>query len=164
MHSIRPNSLMNLSSSLTTLSLRYCVLQGKLELNIFRFPSIQTLDLEYNWDLEGSLNLLKSNGSSSFLKFLSLQFTSFSGELPDSIGSLKSLEYLNLFNCSFTGAIPTSIGKLTQIIYLDLSNNNFSGEIQILPLLNFRFFFSCHIKLIIFNYFGFNRFAAIVNI
>ena len=48
MSSIRPNSLMNLSSSLTTLSLRYCELRGKLENNILCIPSIQTFDLSHN--------------------------------------------------------------------------------------------------------------------
>ncbi|KAF3972603.1 hypothetical protein CMV_003896 [Castanea mollissima] len=105
MSSITPNSLMNLSSSLTTLSLGECHLQGTFEINVFRLPCLQTLDLGYNSNLEGSL--------------------------PKSIGSLKFLEYLNLRSCNFTGAIPTSIGNLTQIIKLDLSENSFSG---LLPL------------------------------
>uniref|UniRef100_A0A7N2KLX1 Leucine-rich repeat-containing N-terminal plant-type domain-containing protein n=1 Tax=Quercus lobata TaxID=97700 RepID=A0A7N2KLX1_QUELO len=121
MSSITPSSLMNLSSSLTTLSLGGCSLQGTLEINIFRLPCIQTLDVGYNINLEGSLP--KSNWSSTSLNFLSLDHTNFSGELPDTIGSLKSLEYLYLSACNFIGAIPTSIGNLTQIINLDLSYN-----------------------------------------
>ncbi|KAL4611754.1 hypothetical protein ACB092_08G148300 [Castanea dentata] len=101
MSSITPNSLMNLSSSLTTLSLEECYLQGTFEINVFRLPCLQNLDLGYNSNLEGSL--------------------------PKSIGSLKFLEYLNLRGCNFTGAIPTSIENLTQIIKLDLSKNGFSG-------------------------------------
>ncbi|XP_075633175.1 receptor-like protein 7 [Castanea sativa] len=125
MSSITPNSSMMNLSSLTTLSLHECNLQGTFEMNVFRLPCIQTLDLGNNYFLEGSLP--KSNLSSSSLKFLSLYMTNFSGELPDSIGSLKSLEYLYLSMCSFTGAIPTSLGNLTQMIYLDLSYNNFNG-------------------------------------
>ena len=138
MFSIRPNSLMmNLSSSLTTLSFHQCNLQGKLELNMFRLPSIQTLDLGKNFDLECSLP--KSNSSSNSLNFLDLSYTNFSGELPDSIGSLKSLKYLYLYHCNFIGAIPTSLGNLTLITHLDLSFNHFSGEIE-LSLLNFMCF------------------------
>ncbi|KAK9999560.1 hypothetical protein SO802_019163 [Lithocarpus litseifolius] len=130
MSSIAPNSsMMNLSSSFTTLSLHQCNLQGTLEINIFRLPCIQTLDLGYNPNLE--VFLPKSNWSSSSLKILSLSSTNFSGEFLNSIDSLKSLEYLNINNCNFTGAIPTSLGNLTQIIYLDLSYNNFRG---LLPL------------------------------
>ncbi|KAL0000912.1 hypothetical protein SO802_014693, partial [Lithocarpus litseifolius] len=128
MSSIRPNSLMNLSSSLTTLSLHYCDLRGKLENNILCLPSIQTLDLGYNFKLEGSLPNSNCNSSSS-LKFLDLSMISFSGELPDSISSLKSLKHLNLYYCNFTGSIPTSIGSLTQMTVLFLSHNNFTGPI-----------------------------------
>ncbi|KAK4576262.1 hypothetical protein RGQ29_026997 [Quercus rubra] len=131
MSSIRPNSLMNLSSSLTTLSLHDCDLRGKLENNILCLPNIQTLDLGYNFNLEGSLPNSNCNFSSS-LKFLDLFEIRFSGELPDSIGSLKSLNHLNLQYCNFTGSIPTSLGSLTQITHLILSSNNFIGPIPAL--------------------------------
>ena len=121
-----------------SLRLRECLLQGTFDINIFRLPCIQTLDLGDNPDLEGYLP--KSNWSSNSLKLLSLYSTNFSGELPDCIGSLKSLESLFLSSCNFTGAIPTSIGNLTQIIHLDLSKNSFSGEILKLPLSNFTCF------------------------
>lgn len=173
MSSIRSNSLMNLSSSLTTLSLHNCDLRGKLENNILCLPSIQTLDLGSNGYLEGSLPNTNCN-SSSALKFLDLSYTMFSGELPDSIGSLKSLKHLNLYHCNFTGSIPTSLGSLTQIThlilyfnnftgpvptllwnltqmtYLDLGSNSFTGEI-LLPLLNFRCSWHMH-KRTISNY------------
>ncbi|KAF3947871.1 hypothetical protein CMV_026059, partial [Castanea mollissima] len=128
MSSIRPNSLMNLSSSLTTLSLHDCDLRGKLENNILCLPSIQTLDLGLNFNLEGSLPNSNCNSSSS-LKFLDLFRTMFLGELPDSIGSLKSLKHLNLGASNFTGLIPTSLGSLTQMTVLILSGNNFIGSI-----------------------------------
>ena len=126
MSSIRPNSLMNLSSSLTTLSLRECDLRGKLENNILCLPSIQTLDLASNSNLEGSLP--KSNWSSSSLKFLDLSFMSFSGEFLDFIDNMKSLEHLNLAGCNLTGLISTSFDNLTKLTTLDLSSNSFSSE------------------------------------
>ncbi|XP_050247096.1 receptor-like protein 6 isoform X6 [Quercus robur] len=131
MSSIRPISLMNLSSSLTTLSLHECDLRGKLENNILCLQSIQTLDLGLNFNLEGSLPNSNCNSSSS-LTFLDLSVTSFSGELPDSIGSLKSLKHLNLCLCNFTGSIPTSLGSLTQITHLILYFNNFTGPVPTL--------------------------------
>ena len=162
MSSIRPNSLMNLSSSSTTLSLHNCRLQGKLENNILCFPSIKTLDLGSNDNLDlGSLP--KCNWSSNSLKFLDLSSIIFSRDLLESISNLKFLKHLDLSDCNFTGSIPTSFGNLTQITYLGLSgnkfngsiptllgnltnltflalsSNSFSGKIQ-LPLSNFRFF------------------------
>ncbi|KAM4071158.1 hypothetical protein ACB094_11G040300 [Castanea mollissima] len=125
MSSIRPNSLMNLSFSLTTLSLRECDLQGKLENNILYLPSIQTLDLTSNWNLEGSL--LKSNWSCSSLKFLGLSGRMFSREFLNSIDNLKSLKHLALPGCNITGSILAWPGILTKLTYLDLSNNSFSG-------------------------------------
>ena len=109
---IRPNSLTNLSSSLTTLSLHDCDLRGKLENNILCIQSTQNLDLGYNFNHEGSLPNYNCNNSIS-LKFLDLSWISFLEELPDSIGSLKSLKHLNLEYCKFTRSIPTLLGSPT---------------------------------------------------
>ena len=127
MSSIRPNSLMNLSSSLTTLSLEDCDLQGKLENNILCLPNIQTLDLTGNSNLEGSL--LKSNWSCSSLKCLVLSGRMVSGEFLNSIGNLKSLERLELFSANFSGELPSFIGNLKSLERLELSLANFSGEL-----------------------------------
>ncbi|XP_050279527.1 receptor-like protein 33 isoform X2 [Quercus robur] len=127
MSSIRPNSLMNLSSSLTTLSLRYCDLRGKLENNVLCLPSIQTLDLVGNSNLEGSL--LKPNWSCSSLKFLGLSGRMVSREFLNSIGNLKSLERLELSSANFLGELPSSIGNLKSLERLELSSANFSGEL-----------------------------------
>ena len=118
MSTIKPNFLMNLSSSLTTLSLSYYDLWGKLENNILCLPSIQTLDPTGNWDLEGSL--LKSNWSCTSLNFLGLSGRMFSREFLNSIDNLKSLKHLALPGCNFTGSIPAWPGILTKLTYLDL--------------------------------------------
>uniref|UniRef100_A0A7N2M2S1 Uncharacterized protein n=1 Tax=Quercus lobata TaxID=97700 RepID=A0A7N2M2S1_QUELO len=130
MSSIRPNSLMNLSSSFTTFSLHQCNLHGKLENNILCLPSIQTLDLGKNDNLHlGSPP--KCNWNNSSLKVLDLSSISFSREFLDSISNLKYLKVLVLDNCNFTGSIPSSLSNFTQITYLALVSNSFSG---LLPL------------------------------
>ncbi|EOY12096.1 Receptor like protein 6, putative [Theobroma cacao] len=157
MSSINPNALMNLSSSLMTLSLRRCYLRGKFSKNILRFPknifllpNLKSIYLRGNQNL--ALDFPKLNKSSN-LELLDLSNTSFSRGLPDSIGNLVSLkhllldhskvlgsiprslgnlvllEYLDLRGSTFSGSIPRSLGNLSQLSYLDLAFNNFRGQI-----------------------------------
>ncbi|MBA0820745.1 hypothetical protein Gohar_028004, partial [Gossypium harknessii] len=109
MSSIDPNSFVNLSYSLTSLSLFGCHLRGKLPDNIFKLPNIEYLSLDENSKLTGQFP--KSNWSSP-LVILSASFTSLSGELPESFGDLKSLAGLDLLSSNFSGSIPRSLGNL----------------------------------------------------
>ncbi|KAK9288994.1 hypothetical protein L1049_017465 [Liquidambar formosana] len=124
--SVDPSSLMNLSSSLTTLRLQSCGLRGKFPNNIFHLPNLQTLYLGFNHNLTGYFP--KFNGSSP-LKDLDLRGLSFSGELLDSISNLHSLKFLALSGYNFSESILTWFGNLTQISTLWLYSNNFSGPI-----------------------------------
>ena len=126
MSSVSLTSFMNLSSSLMSLSLKSCELQGRLPDNIFRLPNLRELNLFGNSELTGIFPL--SNWSNP-LRFLDLSETAFSGELPKSIGNLKFLRQLVLNGCNFTGSVPASVGNLTQLTLLDISNNHFSGQI-----------------------------------
>ena len=144
-----PQSLANLSS-LTSLSLSWCYLQGKFPSDIFLLPKIQAIDLSFNQDLVGflpkfrspsslkELRLLDTNFSGEFpnsmdnlgsLNVLDLSETNLFGELPNSISNLKSLNYLDLSSSNFLGAIPPSIGNLSQFTHLSLSYNNFHGQL-----------------------------------
>ena len=123
---VDPNSFNNLSSSLTSLSLIGCDLRGKFPENSFNLPYIKYLALDENPSLTGQFP--KSNWSSP-LEDLSVDLTSFSGELPESIGNLKSLRGLSLIGCNFSGSIPRSLGNLSQLESLFLSFNYFSGKI-----------------------------------
>ena len=120
------DSLMNLSSSLTSLTLNGCELHGTLPYNIFRLPNLHVLSLVSNPELTGFFPM--TNWSNP-LMFLDVSTTRFSGALPNSIGNLKFLEHLGLCQCNFSGLVPASLGNLTQITFLDLSNNNFGGEL-----------------------------------
>ncbi|KAK6270170.1 hypothetical protein POUND7_007275, partial [Theobroma cacao] len=126
MSSIRPVSLMNVSSSLTSLSLRGSDLRGNFPMTIFRLPNLKLLDLNENKNL--IVHLPEANWSSP-LQYLNLLGTSSAGKLPNSIGNLGSLKHLQLGLCNFSGPIPRSLGNLSQLTYLELSRNHFSGQI-----------------------------------
>ncbi|KAL7250599.1 hypothetical protein ACSBR1_012596 [Camellia fascicularis] len=120
-----PHALLNLSS-FTSLSLCACQLRGKFSENIFHFPNLRELDVHGNSELTGKLPNFNVTSS---LQFLDLSFTSFSGQLPESISNLKALNKLYLINNNFSGSIPASFGNLTQITDLGFWSNNFSGQI-----------------------------------
>lgn len=126
MSSIVPGSLLNLSSSLTSLSLESCELQGTLPENIFYLPNLQVFSLTYNKKLTGVIP--EVNWSSS-PRFLDLHGCNFMGSIPASLGNLSQLTYLDLSENSFTGQIPSSLSHLEELHRLDLSNNNYNGNI-----------------------------------
>ncbi|XP_024926671.2 receptor-like protein 33 [Ziziphus jujuba] len=127
MTSVEPVSLMNLSSSMTSLTLDFCNLQGNLPDNIFyQWPNLEKLSLEANENLTSFLT--KTNWSSP-LKYLDLSFTEFSIDLPHLTKSMKSLETLLLSNCKILGWNPTLLLNLTQMTSLDFSFNNFGGQV-----------------------------------
>ncbi|XP_065620002.1 receptor-like protein 7 [Quercus suber] len=115
MSSVSLTSFMNLSSSLMSLSLKSCELQGRLPDNIFRLPNLRELNLFDNSELTGDFPL--SNWSNP-LRSLDLSKTAFSGELPKSIGNLK-----------FLRTNTPSLSFLKDLTLIDLRQNNFGGEI-----------------------------------
>jgi Leucine-rich repeat (LRR) protein len=89
---VAPNSLTNLSSSLSSLSLSNCGLQGKFPGNIFLLPNLESLYLSYNKGLTGSF---PSSNLSNVLLGLGLSNTRISVYLENHlINNLKSLEYM----------------------------------------------------------------------
>jgi Leucine-rich repeat (LRR) protein len=124
---VAPNSLTNLSSSFSSLSLWDCGLQGKFPGNIFLLPNLESLHLSYNEGLTGSF---PSSNLSNVLSQLSLSNTRISVYLENElISNLKSLEYMYLSNSNIIRSDLALLGNLTQLIYLDLSSNNLNGEI-----------------------------------
>ncbi|KAL1174389.1 hypothetical protein V6Z11_A04G008500, partial [Gossypium hirsutum] len=126
MSSINPHVFMNLSSSLRSLSLAGCDLQGKFPKNIFDLPNLNFLNLGGNQNL--NLDHLKFNRSSN-LEYLDLKWVSFSRSVPRSLGNLFQLTHLDFSMNQLSGQIPRSFGNLLQLTHLDLSWNQLSGQI-----------------------------------
>ncbi|KAK3423913.1 hypothetical protein EUGRSUZ_F00654, partial [Eucalyptus grandis] len=124
MSAVSPKSFVNLSSSLTYLSVESCSLRGIFPVAVFRLPCLTTLNIGSNYDLSGILP--KFNWTSP-LESLSIPDTKFSGEISNSIGNMKNLIDLDLSNCKFTGHIPSSMGNLNQLQVLQIYGNSFSG-------------------------------------
>uniref|UniRef100_A0A2N9G3F1 Leucine-rich repeat-containing N-terminal plant-type domain-containing protein n=1 Tax=Fagus sylvatica TaxID=28930 RepID=A0A2N9G3F1_FAGSY len=113
MYSIRPYSLMNLSSYLTTLSLIGCSLQGKLEDNILCLPSVLSSSL---------LNM-------PMLSELHLEHNQLVGPLPNSVSGLLNLTLLYLNSNFLNGTLPSWLFSLPSLVTLLLVDNQLSGEI-----------------------------------
>ncbi|PON87234.1 LRR domain containing protein, partial [Trema orientale] len=124
--SVLPVSFMNLSSSLSSLSLSSTKLQGQFPEKIFLLQNLQELHLEENHNLSGSFP--KSNWSSPLVE-LDLSSTGFSIDLAYLTRNLRNLNSLFLDHCKFIGSYPLLVGNFTQIIDLDLSNNKFRGPL-----------------------------------
>ncbi|XP_062009201.1 receptor-like protein 7 [Rosa rugosa] len=113
-----PNTLVNVSS-LTSLRLQECDLEGEFPVGIFHLPNLQVLDLAINIDLNG--HFPDELNKSSPLKILNFELTNFSGHLPASIEDLRALNLLNIAHCNFYPHVPSSLSNLTQLNFLDLS-------------------------------------------
>ncbi|KAB5531492.1 hypothetical protein DKX38_018162 [Salix brachista] len=115
---VTPNSLANLSSSLSALALWGCGLQGKFPDNIFLLPNLQEFDLTYNDRLTGSF---PSTNVSNDLQLLGLSRTRVSVDLGnDFFTNLKLLGVLVLRDSNVLRSNLTLIGHLTQLTRLDL--------------------------------------------
>jgi Leucine-rich repeat (LRR) protein len=114
-----PNILANLSS-LTSLFLEECGLLGEFPTRIFHLPNLSSLHVGDNPNLIGTM---PEFNRSSPLESLQLRYTSFFGELPNSIGNLESLKYFDATYCNFSGPLPSSFSNLTQLTMLSLVEN-----------------------------------------
>ena len=131
-------------------------MNGPLPPEIGYLIACNSIGLENNIRLTGSLPQTMGNMTSLFSMALILNGPDFGGELPSSLFQLKNLKYITIQNNlgknwslpanvqvgddtrleqivlarnNFAGSIPSWIAKLKQLQTLDLSMNNFQGAI-----------------------------------
>ncbi|GLJ41848.1 hypothetical protein SUGI_0866370 [Cryptomeria japonica] len=114
-------------SSLVSLDLKGCRLNGSIPSNFIPRSKLNNLVLSSNYDLKGNLSFILNYSSS--LVVLSLAGCNLGGEIPASIADFSKLETMDLSYNSFEGGIPSSFGSLSSLATLDLSDNQLTGQI-----------------------------------
>ncbi|XP_031276222.1 receptor-like protein 9DC3 [Pistacia vera] len=125
--SVAPGSLLNLSSTLISLSVGSTGLQGRFPNDVFRLPFLQKLRLTGNENLRGQIPDVFGNLSK--LTDLDLSFNNFSGQLPSSAFDLPQLSVLVFSGNQFEGHIPYQVSGLSKLLSLDLSGNFLDGRV-----------------------------------
>ncbi|XP_027923285.1 receptor-like protein 9DC3 [Vigna unguiculata] len=118
--------ILNLSSSLLTLSLHNTQLTKNLTGGIFCLPNLQYLYLSYNFYHQSQLPNICSTTS---LNILDLSFSHFQGSIPPSFSNLSHLTSLDLSFNSLVDSIPSSLLTLPRLSFLSLYDSHLSGEI-----------------------------------
>ncbi|XP_057990420.1 receptor-like protein EIX2 [Hevea brasiliensis] len=122
-----PNWFVNISS-LVSVDIRNGMLTGRIPLGFGELPNLQSLKLNYNFELSASCFQLFSR-SWKKIQVLDLSITELHGRLPALLGNMTSLIQFDLHFNYIEGGIPSSIGKLSNLQYIDLSLNNLTGSL-----------------------------------
>jgi hypothetical protein len=109
------------------ITLRNLNLSGEVPPEIGFLTYLESLELQQNWFLKGSLP--ETVGNLRNLQHIIIFSTSLSGSIPDSIGDLLELRTLNLRGNKLFSQIPQTLRNLYQLETLDLSDNKLTGSI-----------------------------------
>ncbi|KAH9606353.1 hypothetical protein KSS87_023343 [Heliosperma pusillum] len=123
-HGIFPQSIANLSTTLTWLAIGDSLISGTLPAGITNLINLQTL-LITNCELKSSLP--HDFGKLQKLEAVDLNSNRLTGTIPTSVGNLSRVTRLYLLENMLEGSIPESIGNCQNLLYLDLQTNHLSG-------------------------------------
>uniref|UniRef100_J3MDT5 Receptor kinase-like protein Xa21 n=1 Tax=Oryza brachyantha TaxID=4533 RepID=J3MDT5_ORYBR len=123
---ILPDSIGNLSSSLTKLYVGGNEISGYIPASIGRLSALTLLNMSYN-QLSGGIPL--EVGLLKELTMLGLAGNKLSGVIPAEIGDLVKLTKLEMNHNELVAGIPVEFGRLQRVLSLDISSNNLNGNI-----------------------------------
>ncbi|CAI5471203.1 unnamed protein product [Closterium sp. Yama58-4] len=105
-------------TALQQLDLSYNYFSKALPLDAFaQLKQLKALNLSYNMDLTGSINILTSL---PLLQQVDLSNTQISGSIPSAISSLSHLRHLDLTLTQVSGSLPATMSQLSALSYLSL--------------------------------------------
>ncbi|XP_077225888.1 uncharacterized protein LOC143859092 isoform X1 [Tasmannia lanceolata] len=123
---ILPNSITNLSTQLSLLSIGQNQISGNIPSQIGNLINLQTFAIYSNF-ITGSIPA--SIGMLQNLQQLYLGDNSLSGKIPYNIGNITQLTALDLGYNNLQGSIPLSLANCTKLLRLSLSRNNLTATI-----------------------------------
>ncbi|KAJ8647492.1 hypothetical protein MRB53_000515 [Persea americana] len=121
-----PNSIANLSTQLSELTMGENQLTGSICAGIENLVNLRALSMNDNL-LSGEIPV--ALGKLRNLQQLLLSTNRLSGEIPASIGNMTELLELDLHENNLEGSIPPSLGNCLKLNILIISQNNLSGAI-----------------------------------
>ena len=105
-----------------------CSVRSRLPDNINVLQSLNTLDLDNNMFLSGTIP--SSLGDISSLQYILLASNDLNGTIPSELAQLGNLTILDLQSNSLSGTIPTEFDLLTNLESFNYSGNSISGGLD----------------------------------
>lgn len=123
---VLPNSITNLSRSMTRLLIGQNMISGTVPGNISNLVNLNFLSMR-NSLISGTIP--DSIGMLSNLKKLYLDSNLLRGKIPPSLGNIRGILSIYLQDNNLEGSIPPSLGNCRLLQTLDLSKNNLTGTL-----------------------------------
>ncbi|XP_058110148.1 probable LRR receptor-like serine/threonine-protein kinase At3g47570 [Magnolia sinica] len=126
LNGVFPESLSNISTQLSFLSLGSNSMFGSIPSGIQNLVGLTTLGMEYNF-LTGTIPI--GVGKLNKLGRLVFEGNKLSGQIPPTFGNFSQLFQLSLSGNNLSETIPSSLGNCKNLQFIYLSFNNFRGSL-----------------------------------
>ncbi|KAK3231278.1 hypothetical protein Dsin_003159 [Dipteronia sinensis] len=121
-----PDSIGNLSNSLTNLYMGGNYIHGRIPASISHLNNLALLNLSNNY-LSGEIP--REIGQLVEMQELYLAANKITGSIPNSLGNLRKLSVIDLSANNLVGRIPTTFVGFQKLLWMDLSDNRLNASI-----------------------------------